>query len=328
MLHVTNGDSAARKLAAAGLGGAVLPWRDVLHEGPVPAGPDPAGLNAVRARFLAEVGWATYEEAFGYFQARDATLTTAAAGAEEIVLWFEHDLYDQLQLAQILAMLDAAPRLPRVSLICIDAFPGVTPFHGLGQLQPADFAMLFPSRIPVSEGAPALGRAAWTAFREPDPTALDALLAADTTALPFLAAAFRRWREEFPAPGDGLGRNERAILRAVAAGAQRPPEIFHAVQGQEAAPYLGDSSCWRQIADLAGGPVALLVARDPADAGPFTDRRFELSAAGRAVLAGDADAVALRGLDRWLGGAHLEAPARVWRWDAVAHRLVLDAPIN
>ena len=324
MLHVTNGDSAGRKLAAVEPG-TILPWRDVLHEGPVPAGLAPAALNAARARFLTEAGWATYAEAFAYFQARDAAVTNAAGG-EEIVLWFEHDLYDQLQLAQILAMLDAAPRLPRVSLICIDAFPGVTPFHGLGQLQPRDLAALFPTRVPVTGAMRAVGAAAWAAFRAPDPTALDTLLSGDTTALPLLGPAFRRWREEFPATGDGLGRTDRAILRAVAAGAGRPAEIFAAVQAQEPAPYLGDTACRRYIAGLARGPGALLIPAPSPGGGPFTETRFEPSAAGRAVLAGAADAVALRGLDRWLGGAHLEAPARIWRWDGAAARLVAEAP--
>ncbi len=36
MLHLTNGDSAADLIREAGIGGKVLPWRDVLHMGPVP----------------------------------------------------------------------------------------------------------------------------------------------------------------------------------------------------------------------------------------------------------------------------------------------------
>src|SRR5262249_20182386 len=36
LLHVTNGESAGNTLRQAALGGAVLPWQDSLHEGPVP----------------------------------------------------------------------------------------------------------------------------------------------------------------------------------------------------------------------------------------------------------------------------------------------------
>src|SRR3954447_12149543 len=47
VLHVTNGDSAGNTLRRTALGGAVLPWQDVLHEGPVPLLP-PARLRDVR----------------------------------------------------------------------------------------------------------------------------------------------------------------------------------------------------------------------------------------------------------------------------------------
>ena len=50
-LHVTNGDSTVPELRATGLADAILPWRDALHEGPVPD-TDPANLRRVRATFL------------------------------------------------------------------------------------------------------------------------------------------------------------------------------------------------------------------------------------------------------------------------------------
>ncbi len=52
-LHVTNGDSAADLLRATGLVRRVLPWSDVLHEGPVPDVPDDE-LRRVRAAFLSD----------------------------------------------------------------------------------------------------------------------------------------------------------------------------------------------------------------------------------------------------------------------------------
>src|SRR4029078_10283801 len=45
LLHVTNGESAGNTLRQTGLGGAVLPWQDVLHEGPVPATGRPLQLR-------------------------------------------------------------------------------------------------------------------------------------------------------------------------------------------------------------------------------------------------------------------------------------------
>jgi hypothetical protein len=101
VLFITNGDSAAGRIGASGLEGEILPWRDVLHEGPVPGGPSPEELADVRARFLAERGWTSLANARRDFARRDATLA-GYGDHEEVVLFFEHDLYDQLQLIQVL----------------------------------------------------------------------------------------------------------------------------------------------------------------------------------------------------------------------------------
>ena len=118
MLHVTNGSVMVSRLHDLGVG-AVLPWDDVLHEGPVPEGLAPADLGGVRAAFLAgEAG--DLEEIARQFEARDRRLDEAA-GDDEVVLWFEHDLYDQLQVLQVMDRLGAATptrrRQPRVTAV-------------------------------------------------------------------------------------------------------------------------------------------------------------------------------------------------------------------
>ena len=42
---------------------------------------------------------------------------------------------------------------------------------------------------------------------------------------------------------------------------------------------------------------------------------LRLTEAGREVLAGRRDHVALNGVDRWIGGVHLTGTDVPWRWD-------------
>src|SRR5438046_5396113 len=93
LLHVTNGESAGNTLRQTVLGGAVLPWQDVLHEGPVPAGPRP-GLRQARAAFLSGCGWGSGQAVLSALERRDQQLVQALRGGCQVVLWFEHDLYD------------------------------------------------------------------------------------------------------------------------------------------------------------------------------------------------------------------------------------------
>lgn len=291
MLHLTNGDAAAAVLRLAQVPGAVVAWRDILHDGPVPAGLTLEGMSDVRARYLASIGAGPFAELRRGFSARDDALR----GARHIVLWFEHDLYDQLQLLQILAAVEEHQG-SKLELIAIDAFPGVEPFHGLGQLTAPQLASLWPQRRLVTSAQRALAQRAWRAFTSPDAIALRELASSDLSALPFLRAALERLLEEHPAPPDGLSRTERQILRAVVQGAREFPALFRAVQGQERAPFLGDTSVRERLDRLAGGRSPLL-----------TPEPYALTAAGQRVLAGELDARQLNGLDRWIGGVHLVA---------------------
>ncbi|MDH3637337.1 MAG: DUF1835 domain-containing protein [Gammaproteobacteria bacterium] len=134
LLHITNGDSAANLIRLAGMPGDILPWRDVLHEGPVPGGMSLEDLSAVRVRFGVGLGWGDHDEILDAFRTRDTKLSTYR-DFEEVILWFEHDLYDQLQIIQLLHWFsDQDIGTTRLTMICIGEFPPVPGFRGLGNL--------------------------------------------------------------------------------------------------------------------------------------------------------------------------------------------------
>jgi hypothetical protein len=200
--------------------------------------------------------------------------------------------------------------------VCIGEFPGVPQFKGLGQLAPHQLAALLDARQPVSAAQLTIGRAAWRAFTSPDPTSLESFLRSDTAPLPFLDRALRRHLEEFPSARGGLSRTEERILRLVRERASAPVDAFLALHRLEDCFYVGDASFWRILRELAGGRVPLIALETGVARHGLPDGTIRLTAAGEAVLDGRADAVRLRGIERWLGGVRLagrtESP---WRWD-------------
>lgn len=311
MLHITNGDAAGDKLRASGVGGTVLCWRDVLHDGPVPAGLPLTELSAVRARFIAGHGWGDHDGIAREFAERDAALAGCRSHGE-VVLWFEHDLYDQLQLIQLLDWFAENGR-PRLTLVCGAEY--------LGNSQPARLAERFTQRSPVTTEQLALGAAAWNAFRSPDPTALTRLLEDDTLELPYLADALARHLAQFPSTANGLSRSEQQALEVIAAGAGTLRDAYlGSHQALEDPIWLGDSSFVGYMEDLATGqhPLVEIGPGAPGD----IHRTVALADAGRAVLDGREDRVRLNGIDRWLGGVHLHGREAAWRWDAGARTLV------
>jgi hypothetical protein len=324
MLHLRCGDDIRDKLAAV-LPGRFLRWADPLCQGPVPAGLDDEAFRACRAAYIAAACGLPRDAVAADLAAQDAGLE-AARGEAEIVLWFEHDLFDQAVLICLLDRLARRPPRGRLTMVTIDRYPGIARFIGLGNLGAPELAGLFPQRRPVGPEALALARCAWAAFTAPEPTALADLVARDTTALPFLAAALKRHLAELPGADDGLAASERLSLRALADGAGTVNEVFIAVQRAEAAPWLGDLMHWAILRRLSAGPAPLL--RPVADAGwpaggaDPSALPLALTPLGRAVLQGGADAVAQHGIDRWVGGILLRPGRPIWRWDAAAGRLV------
>ena len=306
MLIVTNGQAAVGALERAGIPGDKLSWDDVLHDGPVPAGLGPQPLAEVRARFLAGCGWGAEPAIRGKLRARDERLTAAIVEGEDIVLWFEHDLYDQLQLLQVLDRLVEVPA--GVTLICRARY--------VAEETPDDLRRLFAHRSPATEAQYRVARHAWGAFRSNAPEELLRAARREAGPLPFLPAALQRQLEEFPAVGTGLSRSEWQALHAVRTLGPRvlSRDLFRAAQRSEDPKYLGDASFDRYVAGLAGGPSPLLVRSD-------RDGTIALTEYGMAVLEGRADWLEVRPIDRWIGGTHLRPP-HVWRWDADAATLI------
>ena len=312
-LDISNGD--ATDVPGTGLARRVVYWRDVLHEGPVPEVAQ-AELRRIRVEYLL-TGYEGLEraEAMRQFTERDQALDANRDG--EYVLWFEADLYDQLQIAEILARL-AGLGVPaeRITLICIGEHAGIARFGGLGELTAGQLREL-PLTNACARLTPAaleLATRAWAAFRAPTPEGLGAIAAARLGELRFLGEAFDRLSREYPAARDGLSLTERRVLAAVADGAPDAGTAFVRAGSRETRPYMGDTTCFGRMDRMAEGPHPLL-RLDPPGRPVERTTGVRLTGAGARVLAGEADQIALNGIDRWIGGVHLQGHHVPWRWD-------------
>lgn len=307
-LHITNGDAVLHLWKKAGLLGTHLAWRDALHEGPVPAGLPLEVLSRIRADYLASRGYGNAIKLHHLFEKRDALIRRANT-FEEIVLWFEHDLYDQLHVLQILAALqEEGFGAAAVQLIQSDNY--------LGMLSADEIMALYPKRrfltSVMAEGA----AKAWRSFTSDSPEQIDIAARERYVGFPFLGAALHRLCEEFPATGSGLSRTQKHVLEACARGAREKDDIFRRSQAREEASFLGDSACYAHIDDLCAEPAPLLSALEAG---------YEPTVLGRRVLAGDADWLEHQPLDRWIGGTHLR-PDNPWRWDEATERMAQGDP--
>ena len=325
-LHIRCGSDIKKPLVEAGFVGDFLEHAFPYCLAPVTNGP--ARLEWM-ARFLTRSGKTiyghTYEQELENWRRNDEQLHASAEDYERVVLWMEHDSWDQLVLVRLLAHY-ANARRPRVlELIAVDEFPGGQRYIGLGQLPSEALRLLWPSRKPVVPAQLALGNEAWNALASGDPRHLAALARSGTPVLPIMAPALHRHLRELPSVENGLRLTEHLVLQILS---ERSPVTLNHVwwllqSEREPLPWIGDLGLLDLIKEMmtVSEPVLALVD------GPFGEQPFRQQLAitelGRAVLRGERDWHSLRPPSRWVGGVHIQPGIRGWRWDEARRDAVL-----
>lgn len=252
MVHITSGDCAGKILGESGIGGEVFVWHDILYDGPRNQGwPDDETFQA-RALFL--------EHATGGGLKRDHILETLKSqyhklkgvrNYDGVILWFDACLFDQAMLSHILACLRFLGN-QKAELICVDAFPGIKPYHGLGQLSPEQMASVYDRRKPVTVNQFCFAEKVDRAFSLQDENLFVELSKYSVAPLPWIPAAVMRWLQEKPDAVTGLGRLDSLALDSLRSGCRTPAEIFKYVSSNDTPPqFWGDTMLWGKINALA-----------------------------------------------------------------------------
>lgn len=307
-LNITNGDSTVNIMKEAKIQGDFLPWQDVLHVGPVPEGLSFEELSQVRADYIIEKGWGAPQNIQQSFDERLEVLANIEQ-YDKIILWFEHDLYDQLQILEILDWFTTKPLLlERLSIICTENY--------LGMLSVEELMAMPKYEEPVTKEHLTLATKAWTAFRSPTPERWQALLEDDTSVLPFLEGAVLRMLEEYPSQKNGLSRTAQKALDIIAKGEEkRPKKIFGLYTKTEERLFLGDTVFWDILSEMLVSNPPLLTLKDDKPLLPISPEQvMEITDVGQEVLSGEKSWLDVHVIDHWIGGVHMRVD-NVWYWD-------------
>jgi hypothetical protein len=307
-VHITSGDAAAGglRLALRLPHDAVLVHRDVLSCGPVPPIDDLAAWLAARRRFWDALLLEESADAPGVgSRDADSDLTAQLArlsAADTVTLWLGRALSDQLLLVWLVKISEAIQfDLGRLRVVQWLENPAGRAVRGMGELAP-DAIPRHPAPLHLSADAIEEARRAWDAVTAPAPDDLLDLIAGrgvSATLRPALACLVDR----FPDVASGLGRWDHVLLEQTKGVPWLATVLAHTLlRAFDDLDCVGDLYLAARLRRLAGGehPLVTLSGRGSAATAILTD-------AGREVLAGRTSAIALIGLDDWVGGVHLQS---------------------
>jgi hypothetical protein len=300
MINIHSGDVMAIAARRAGVPGEHFAFREALVVGPIPK--EEKWIEE-RAKFLSDrYGEELLRASNAVFQQQQAL--TAAASQDEIVLWFEHDLFCLVNLMYLLQRFD------RASIIWSP--------EPLADQEEKVWHRLFNTRYPVTPAMRESARAAWKIYSSGDPRELNKIIASDQRDFPFLREGMTLHASRFPSTRNGLGAVENRFLQLIAGGATEFATLFSGFEPSPPRFGFGDSEVLAALRDLAKRKVPLITMTEVEGTPPKAI--LALTPEGEQVMNGASDDVKLNPPNGWLGGVHLTSD-NVFRWDETAKRI-------
>ncbi|MZQ85719.1 DUF1835 domain-containing protein [Paenibacillus sp. 5J-6] len=318
-LHIVNGDAFGDKLRKSSIDGEILVWRESLYEGPIGMRMSDSLLLPIRASYMFQKHGIPEDMFTSTTLHQEKQLEVLSGEANEIVLWFDQDLFDQLMLCYLLSRLSALHN-GAIRLLLIQYDQRVE--HPIAQLL---------SRVsPVTEGQLNIAAKVWSAYSASEPLSLVALMEEDLSELSFLKRALEANLGRYPSMHNGLSGLEQLILEEIDRSEVSLYSLFQQVSEKTSDYGLGDLQFWGMLEQLrlCDHPLLSLSGGDrlptygEAMPAQFENWRVRLTDTGRLVLTGKVDHISLNGMNDWVGGVHLLGREHIWRLDAVESRVL------
>lgn len=304
MIHIVNGDVLGNKIK--GLNGKMIVWREMYDFGPLNSNWSNEELINNRATF--------FEEKLNIPSAlfvqnchNQLNQLNKISREEEVVLWFEHDRYDQTMLMYILTQL-SLQKIVNLSMVSVNSYPTISPFYGLGQLNFDQLTELFNQRVKITSNQVKEAVTGWNAYTSSTREEIKKWITDEQHELPFLLETFKRHERYFPKAKTGLTEIELLLLNTIAKKTCSFRDLYKSISPLLIKDGLSDLHIASLLNELIKGENALLEIDGPLPAFEYyqLDPNLTITHNGEDVLKGKANRLDLIGIDWWVGGVHLK----------------------
>ncbi|APG59545.1 DUF1835 domain-containing protein [Christiangramia salexigens] len=212
ILHIVNGDSLAGKVQELDLPGELMIWRELLCEGPCIREIN-SDFYKIRKKFLRQtydISADDYKEGF----IQEIKKLKSLKGLEEIVLWFEFDLFCHINMIAAINLITELDNSVNIQLVCSKKLEGEKEHQPLTELDQKDLKNHYFNRIQLTTEDIEVANLIWELYCGNDPYKLKPQIKVKTN-FEYLSSCIRAHVERFPNSVTGLNSLEKNILKLI-----------------------------------------------------------------------------------------------------------------
>ncbi|MEM8506546.1 MAG: DUF1835 domain-containing protein [Bacteroidota bacterium] len=290
LLHITNGDSFTERLKTLPLKGDIITWREMLCEGKTLSTVGSESFWKTRFEFLNK----NYKVSKSWFLEKTLKEYRSLCNHKQqdrIVLWFEYDLFCQINMLAVLSWLKTHRRHAEISLVCSGKEDETDRLYALNELSDEQLLTLYENKTVLTQDDIEYADYVWQLYCSDNPIRLENLADFDNFQFKYLSEAVEAHLQRFPSIKNGLNTLENKILQvAVAEKPKSKKELTGQILSDQGFYGFGDTQYDRIITSLR----PLFSSFNP----------VRLSAKGRQALQSKSNFYSqLRDSEYYLGGA-------------------------
>lgn len=234
--NILNGDALAYSFPDAKIEGDIIVVREGLIDG------DLSGDN-LKAFWQSRAAYMGLTEAEYHSNVvKEFERIMNAPDGSEFNLWFEYDLFCQVNMWFVISIINSLPIKKKVFAVYTSHLDKTSKqfWNGFGPANSDELKICYAQRIPLGEADMQLGQALWKAYKNNDLDELTNLTKNQSSAFPYLQEVVKAHVERFPKDGT-KGRPERVIEEITKNISTDFPKVFKEFWKRESIYGFGDT---------------------------------------------------------------------------------------
>ncbi len=213
ILHILNGDTLSPRLKDLSINGNIAVWREMLCEGKTIVNLASETFKNTRIAFFKEQypeQASKYDALFG----SQLAIISDAHSYEEIILWFEYDLFCHINMLACISFLKTMNYKGKIHLVCSGWIEGKKQLQGLAQLSNKELQNHYTKKVTLNNHDLFLADDLWRLYCSDNHLKFNPKRAKDSS-FKYLSNCISAHKERFPSVRTGLNTLETHLLRLI-----------------------------------------------------------------------------------------------------------------